>query len=389
MKSSSQPTTNKYFAKVASVDGELNAMRHRATKALFERNDCIIVASVSCIYGLGLSLSYLNSSFTICENQRFSIYELVSKLREINYQKTEMFPCLESILDANGDIKWHFIHNSHGFQRGQFYQIANKQFQYASNTCDESIIIWPPYEDNLLYVRLSGNNTMIESIHKIPIISSRDNESLNMNSRHLSETATFSLHHLISDQLKSLQSIEGDVRLYPASHHATTKAELRRGCERAEKELADTMKNFEALGMHEEAQRIMQRTQADIEMLKEYGICPGLENYSRLFSSRKPGEPPETLIDYFNLDVTYSWSRTLFEQNCEFRKWTLFIDESHVTLPQLQAMYGADRKRKETLIKHGYRLPSALDNRPLAYDEFFEKVQQVITISYYFTIICE
>ena len=291
------PSSDTYIEKDASINDEIDKLRHSATMSLFERRDVIIVASVSCIYGLGDPEDYSELVLSLRLGQTKSRDEILSKLVDIQYTRNDM-----------------------NFIRGTF------------RVQGDTIEIFPAaYSERAIRVELFGDEI---------------------------------------DRLVEVDALTGEViaerkhvAVYPASHYVTTKDKMRIAVERIEAELDEQLAKLKAADRLLEAQRLEQRTRYDIEMMQEMGYCSGIENYSRHMSERKPGEAPYTLIDYFPDD------------------FLIMVDESHVTMPQVRAMYNGDRARKESLIEYGFRLPSALDNRPLKFDEFVERINQIVYVS--------
>lgn len=290
------PTSDTFVEKTAAVNEEIDRLRHSATRSLFERRDVIIVASVSCIYGLGTPQEYLKASIPLEVGQLVDRKALLHHLTEVQYTR-----------------------NDYEMQRGTF------------RVRGEMIDIGLPYEEKVL--RIEFFDQEIERMSEIDPVTGK--------------------------RLKSFQR----VRIYPAKHFVMPPEELQRAMQDIEAELTERLTQLRAEHKLLEAQRLEQRTRYDLEMIGEVGYCNGIENYSRHMEGRTPGSSPSTLLDYFPDD------------------FLLVVDESHVTLPQLRGMYEGDRSRKQTLVDHGFRLPSALDNRPLKRDEFWNKVNQAIFIS--------
>ena len=290
------PSGDVYIEKEATINDELDKLRLSATRSLFERRDCIIVASVSCIYGLGSPEAYYGMLLMLEKGQRISRADIVSRLVDILYERND------------GD-----------FRRGTF------------RVRGDVIEIFPTYDDNAYRVELWGDE--IESLSQIDPL---------------------------AGQVKQTY-----VRLpiYPKTHYVMTPQAREDALQSIEKELHWWHPELEKQGKLIEAQRLWQRTMFDLEMIRQIGYCHGIENYSRHFSGRLPGEAPPTLLDYLPHDAL------------------IFLDESHQSVPQLQGMYAGDRSRKETLVNFGFRLPSALDNRPLTFEEFENRVNQVIYVS--------
>jgi excinuclease ABC subunit B len=290
------PATNTYIAKEATINDEIDRLRLCATNSLFQRRDVIIVASVSCIYGIGSPQTYYSMSFTLQKNQLISRKKILKKLVSIQYERQEA-----------------------DFKRGTF------------RVRGDIIEIFPAYEDFAYRIELDGE--------KISRLSS------------------------IDPLLGATKAHFEQLLIYPRTFFSTPRDILDYAVESIEKELEQRIQFFKEKGRVIEAERIEERTLYDLELLRELGWCPGIENYSLYLSSRKPGEPPYTLLDYFPPD------------------FLTIIDESHVTVPQIGGMYHGDRSRKLTLIEHGFRLPSALDNRPLNFKEFESRVAQVLYVS--------
>ncbi|NMB76845.1 MAG: excinuclease ABC subunit UvrB [Myxococcales bacterium] len=291
------PQTDTYIEKDASINDDIDRLRHAATHALLTRRDVIIVASVSCLFGLGPVESY---------------GELVVRLRAGTALPRDEL--LRRLVDI------HYARNDTDFHRGTF------------RVRGESVDIFPAYEEARgLRVRFFGDE--IESIHWIDALRG-----------------------------KSLEALE-EVAVYPGSHYVTGPDQLRRAIQGIRQELGERLRELRSTGRLLEAQRLEQRTLYDLESLEQLGYCAGIENYSRHLSGRAPGEPPPTLIDYLAADAV------------------VFVDESHQTLPQIQGMFKGDRSRKENLVEFGFRLPSALDNRPLTFEEFAARIGQAVCVS--------
>ena len=291
------PHTDTYIEKDASINDEIERLRHSATSSLFERRDVIVVSSVSCIYGLGDPIDYANMVISLRPGQTRNFDELLRKLIEIRYERNDI-----------------------AFERNKF------------RVRGDTLEIFPAYaNDRAIRVEFFGDE--VDRISEINVVTGAPTRVLN------------------------------HVAIYPASHYVTTKEKMAAAIDRIRAECDERVAWFEANNKLLEAQRIRQRTDYDIEMMQELGYCSGIENYSRVISNREPGSPPMTLLDYFPKD------------------FLLFVDESHVTLPQVRAMYRGDRARKESLVDFGFRLPSAFDNRPLKFDEFTERIHQRIYVS--------
>ncbi len=291
------PTTDTYIEKDASINDEIDKMRHSATRSLFERRDVLIVASVSCIYGLGSPEEYLGMLVSVENNADMTREDLLKHLVAIQYER-----------------------NDHDFHRGTF------------RVRGDVVEIFPAYEsDRVVRVEFFGDT--IDSISEVDPLRGR-----------------------------VVRKLERAL-IFPGSHYATSYDKLSRAIRSIRDELKERLAELRSQDKLLEAQRLEQRTNFDLEMLKETGFCAGIENYSRHLDGRRPGQPPFTLINYFPDD------------------YLLFIDESHQTVPQLHGMYNGDRSRKQTLVNYGFRLPSALDNRPLKFKEFEKLTNQLVYVS--------
>ncbi len=291
------PSTDTYIEKDASINDEIDKLRHSATKALLERTDTLIVASVSCIYGLGSPEAYFDLMVYLEEGATLQRDVMLRKLVDIQYQRSD-----------------------YDFHRGTF------------RVRGDIVEIFPAYEDTSA-LRIEFFDETIEAIHEI-------------------------------DPLRGkIQRRVDKACVYPASHYVTSEDRMKQAILGIRHELKERLAQLRVENKLLEAQRLEQRTLYDLELLEEMGFCPGIENYSRHLTGRRPGEPPPTLLSYFPND------------------FLLLIDESHVTVPQIGGMYRGDRSRKETLVEYGFRLPSALDNRPLNFEEFDACLNQVVYVS--------
>ncbi|HEY3303237.1 MAG TPA: excinuclease ABC subunit UvrB [Candidatus Binatia bacterium] len=291
------PSTDTYIEKDASINDEIDKLRHSATKALLERRDTIIVASVSCIYGLGSPEAYFDLMVYLEEGMEIERDRVLRKLVDIHYQRSD-----------------------YDFHRGTF------------RVRGDVVEVFPAYED-ISAVRIEFFGDRIEHLLEIDPIRGK------------------------------AQRRVGKAAIYPASHYVTTEERMKLAAAGIRAELTERLAELRAENKLLEAQRLEQRTLYDLELLDEMGFCPGIENYSRHLTGRNPGDPPPTLLSYFPDD------------------FLLFIDESHVTVPQVGGMYRGDRSRKSTLVEYGFRLPSALDNRPLNFEEFEAMTHQAIYVS--------
>jgi len=290
------PHTDIYVEKESSINDEIDRLRHSATRSLLSRRDTIVVASVSCIYGIGSPEDYLESMLSLRVHEQIKRREILGKLTRMQY--------------ARNDID---------FFRGKF------------RVRGDNIEVFPSYGNTAYRIALWGDE--IEGLYEFDPVNGR--------------------------RIQTYDSIS----IYPATHFVTNRAKHEQALASISQELVERLEYLRGQGKLLEAQRLEQRTKYDLEMLREVGFCSGVENYSRHLSGRAEGEPPTTLIDYFPDD------------------YLLIIDESHVTIPQLIGMYAGDRSRKDNLVEYGFRLPSAYDNRPLKFNEFEEKVNQVIYVS--------
>jgi excinuclease ABC subunit B len=291
------PTTDTFIEKDSSINDEIDKMRHSATRSLLTRRDVIIVASVSCIYGIGSPEAYASLHIFFHQGENYGRDTLLKKLVEIQYERNDV-----------------------DFHRGAF------------RVRGDVVEVFPAYDnDKALRIEFFGDE--IEAISEID-----------------------PLRGVVLQKLPKCA-------IYPASHYVSTRETLEKAVEQIRVDLGERLRYFREQNMLLEAQRIEQRTFFDIEMMEEMGFCQGIENYSRYFDGRREGEPPYTLIDYFPED------------------FVLFVDESHITIPQVGGMYRGDRSRKETLVQYGFRLPAALDNRPLNFQEFEQRIRQAVYVS--------
>ena len=291
------PSTDTYIAKDASINDEIDKLRHAATMALLERRDAVIVASVSCIYGLGSPEAYFDLMVYLEEGMRIDRDRMLRKLVDIQYERVD-----------------------YDFHRGTF------------RVRGDTVEVFPAYEDKSA-LRIEFFDDVVESLLEVDPVRGKVRRRVNK------------------------------AAIYPASHYVTTAERMKAAVAAIREELRERLAELKRENKLLEAQRLRQRTLYDLELLEEMGYCPGLENYSRHLTGRRPGEPPPTLLNYFPDD------------------FVLFVDESHVTVPQIGGMYRGDRSRKETLVEFGFRLPSALDNRPLNFEEFEEVINQTIYVS--------
>ncbi|MDO5784891.1 MAG: excinuclease ABC subunit UvrB [Eubacteriales bacterium] len=290
-------STDTYIEKDSAINDEIERLRHSATSSLFEREDVIIVASVSCIYSLGDPIDYKNMVLSLRPGMEISHEKLMRRLTDIQYERNDI-----------------------AFERNRF------------RVRGDTVEIWPVYTDSFAY-RIEFFGDEIDRISEV--------------------------NPLTGERMRDVQH----AAIYPASHYVTPKEKMEVALQEIEREMNERVAWFEEHDKLVEAQRIGQRTRYDMEMMQEIGFCSGIENYSRVLSGREPGSAPYTLMDYFPKD------------------FLMIIDESHVTLPQVRAMFHGDQARKKSLIDNGFRLPSALDNRPLNFEEFQQRINQVIYVS--------
>lgn len=290
------PTTDTFIEKDATVNDEIDRLRHSATSALLTRRDVIVVASVSCIYGLGSPSEYLDKLLIFDAGASYDLKEVLRKLVDMHYERNDL-------------------------------NLVRGKFRVRGDTLE----IHPSYEELPYRIEMFGDE--VERIVKVD--------------------------PLTGEQYEVLDHLE----VFPATHYVAGDESIKRAISSIEAELQVRLHELEESGRILEAQRLRMRTQFDLEMLAEVGFCHGIENYSRHLDGRAPGEAPFTLLDYFPKD------------------FLLVIDESHVAIPQIHGQYAGDRSRKETLVEHGFRLPSAMDNRPLRFDEFYERINQAIFLS--------
>jgi len=291
------PRTDTYIEKDLAINDQIDRMRLSATRSLIERPDVIIVASISCIYGLGLPEYYSQMMLSLSVGQKCRRDDILLHLVQLHYTRND-FDLMRATFRARGDI----------------------------------LEIMPAYEENIAY-RVEFFGDEIERISQIDPLTGKVHKRLDK------------------------------ISIYPGSHHVTPESVRWTAVESIKEELKNRIAYFEKENLLVEKQRIEQRTKYDLEMIREIGFCKGIENYSRHFSQRLPGQPPPCLLEYFPKDFLF------------------FIDESHQTLPQLHAMYNGDRARKESLVAYGFRLPSAFDNRPLKFEEVYQRIHQVIYVS--------
>ena len=295
------PSTDTFIEKEASINDEIDRLRHSTTRSLWERDDVVVVGSVSVIYGLGLPERYLSAALDLTVGLEVDRQDVLRQLVHIHYDRNDMV-----------------------VERGRF------------RARGEILEVFPSYEERIVKVEFFG-----DEIERIALVNPVTGE---------------------------IEELKDTIKIYPAKHYVAEEEDIERSIDAIEAELLDRTNELIGQGKLVEAQRLKQRTRFDIEMLKEVGYCNGIENYSRILEGREAGSPPKTLIDYF----VRKYGKDGF---------ITFIDESHVTVPQIRGMFHGDRARKDTLIDYGFRLPCARDNRPLTPDEFFERVGKVVFVS--------
>ncbi|CAN5438204.1 excinuclease ABC subunit UvrB [soil metagenome] len=295
------PSTDTFIEKEASINQEIERLRHSTTRSIWERDDVIVVGSVSCIYGLGVPERYLSAAVEIRKGQIYDRHDFLRAMVHIHYERNDIV-----------------------VERGRF------------RARGDVVEVYPAYEERIVRIEFFG-----DEIERIAVVNP------------------------VTGEIEELPDV---IRIYPAKHYVADEIEIKTAIAQIELELEDRIGELVGQGKLVEAQRLKQRTRFDLEMLNEVGYCNGIENYSRVLEGRLPGQPPQTLIDYF----VRKYGRDGF---------LTFIDESHVTVPQLHGMYAGDRSRKNTLIDFGFRLPCARDNRPLTHEEFWAKVGKVVFVS--------
>jgi excinuclease ABC subunit B len=295
------PHTDTFIEKTAQVNDDIDRLRYSTTRSIFERDDVVVVASVSCIYGLGTPELYYQSAIPVKLGMEIDLKKFLNSLVDIQYARNDI-QLLRGLFRVRGEI----------------------------------VEILEPDKENILRIEFFGDD-----VDRISYVDPMTGEVL---------------------------ELVDEVKIFPAKHYVADEELTEKAVEEIEQELHARINELKSLGKDVEAQRLKQRTKYDIEMIKEVGYCNGIENYSRIFEQREPGTSPKVLIDYMN--------RRFGEDG-----WVCYIDESHMSLPQLKAMYHGDRSRKQTLVDYGFRLPCAMDNRPLKYEEFEDRVNQVVYIS--------
>ena len=290
------PRTDTYIEKTANINDEIDRLRHNATRNLFERRDVIVVASVSCIYGLGMPDVYLEAAIKLQEGEDYERAEFLRSLVRNQYKRTDL-------------------------------ELQRTEFRVRGDVIE----IHPSNEERIIRLEFFD-----ETLDRLSVIDPETGEVL--------------------------ETLEQYV-LYPAVHYVTDEDYVERAVKQIQIELKEQVKTLDERGKYIESQRLQQRTMRDLDMIRQVGYCQGIENYSRIFEGRLPGSPPKTLVDYFPDD------------------FLLFVDESHVTVPQVRGMFHGDRSRKQTLVDYGFRLPAAIDNRPLSFEEFYRRIGQRVYVS--------
>ena len=399
-------TSDTYVDKVVQINEDIDRMRHSATRSLLERNDVVVVSSISCIYGLGMPAHYAREALTIVEGDELSLNALEAKLKKLSYVNVDQLDdACRGAIDYGRNER-----EGGGIARGQFRLVVHeedlvtveigpssdsfnvlitlKRSVYSSSDSNrkawtiESVVRVDRDTGEILESRTdSENDSSINNSNKdvergwmalegCRLIKSRNRDDFDAEAVSLSdeewvkEKTTMALIHEQARRLTGqLHMPSGRATIYPASHHVLGSDERATFLERVESELQHRYTELSRQGHVLEAQRLRQRTEADLLMLRALGTCKGIENYSRHLAGRETGAPPDCLIDYFGKD------------------WLLVVDESHITVPQVRSMFFGDRSRKLNLVKHGFRLPSALDNRPLMSDEFWSRVKHCLFTS--------
>ncbi len=319
------PQTDTYIEKETNINEEIDKLRLGATTSLITHQDVIIVASVSCIYNLGSPVEYAKQIIEVREGMKINIEDLISRLHDLHYQRSD-------------------------------YDFTRATYRLKGDTLE----IYLAYVEEGL--RLSFLGEKLEAIIKIDPISGEK---------------------IPENDPQSLSETSKAITIYPAKHYLTAPERMKKGMENIAADLQIRLRELKDSGHPLEAYRLEQRTNYDLEMIQEIGYCTGIENYSRYFDGRQPGEPPFTLLDFFSTVPGDAAATALFRSGNgkSPSNWLCVIDESHMTVPQISGMYNGDRSRKQTLIDYGFRLPSCLDNRPLRFDEFLRRVPQVIYTS--------
>lgn len=312
------PQTDTYIEKDAQINDEIDKLRLSATTALMTRKDVIVVSSVSCIYNLGSPAEYSKVALELKVGMKIRLKDLLTRLLQIYYERNEF-----------------------EFKRGTF------------RVRGDFVDVFPAYVDFGLRIEIFDD--ILSSIYFLDPLSG---DVMSQDDPRLGEYGHFGSHVNLSQS-----RVSKSIFIYPAKHYITNEEKRELGIKQIEYDLQERVKELKALGKEIEAYRLEQRTKYDIEMIREIGYCKGIENYSRYFDGRKPGEAPYTLLDFFPKD------------------FLMIIDESHISVPQIRGMYNGDKSRKQTLVDYGFRLPSALDNRPLNFDEFLSRINQVIYTS--------
>uniref|UniRef100_A0A0G4F0M2 Excinuclease ABC subunit B n=1 Tax=Chromera velia CCMP2878 TaxID=1169474 RepID=A0A0G4F0M2_9ALVE len=384
------PRTKQFREKKSQINAELDAMRHRATRALFERKDVVIVSSVSCLYGLGLPSAYLHSTVMLSKGQELEPSGLKSRLKEILYEERKFVlrrKALQTESDTEGDedededeeeeeeeteeegkrrdVSSESMNSERkkklGMERGTFAIRENSQGSWTD------VAVWPPYERLPLVFRFFRG----ELVSILPW---------------LKVAREIGLHNVKGEEEGEKETEEEEmerVKIYPAKHFVYNRDRFSEALRGIKSELAEREQELFKDGQFQAAMRLRERTERDLSLMRETGFCKGMENYSRHMSGRAPGEAPDTLLDYMKFQV----ERERLEEKGEAdggdlsSGWLLIADESHMSLPQVRTMYEGDKRRKSLLVKEGFRLPSAFDHRPLSAKEFWERVDSALFVS--------
>ena len=343
-------SSGKYISKKCAVNADIDALRHSATRSLLTRSDVVVVATVSCIYGLGLPEEYFNAS--------------------VEWRKDQILFCDDSdstqvskrdaLLQPLKDMHYQLVENDQDFQPGTYQHMVRSPPPQSQNhdriVQQHQITLWPKYD-------------------QYPV-------SIWVNEHHRSKTSKsasqmyYKIIYLAQGAVKGLVQVPF-LKIFPARHHVVPPENLEMACDAIEEELYARIKELKKESKSTEAVRLQERVLEDVYMMRETGLCKGMENYSRHMAGRQPGEPPDTLLNFMANKVSANEDREASSTN----DWLLVMDESHVTLPQVSAMYAGDKSRKRSLIENGFRLPSALDNRPLTDEEFWRNVPQTLFVS--------
>ncbi|KAL7581058.1 hypothetical protein ACA910_005861 [Epithemia clementina (nom. ined.)] len=363
MPESFKESTGKYIAKKSSINSNINALRHSATRALATRRDVVVVATVSCIYGIGLPQEYLNASV---EWEKGQILYFNGERQDDNENNAQQS---KGVFLSLRIMRYKQVHSDEQFEPGTYQHLSlsppSNQQDHDMIVQQHQITLWPPHD-------------------QFPVKMWFDEHQMTSSSSSSSNGPRkyYRIASLAQGTAQGMVPVQS-LHIFPAAHHVLPQENLERACCDIEEELRGRMKELKDQGRADEAIRLQERVLEDVYNLRENGFCSGMENYSRLMAGRQPGEPPDTLLDFMaeKFSTNKGTTQTSDSGNSNFKDWLLIVDESHVTLPQVAAMFLGDQSRKRSLIAHGYRLPSALDNRPLKEDEFWACVTQTLFVS--------